>query len=189
MLGHKYKSQDIPFRASNREIKTLLIKQLLKSKNDIKKPVVIGERISQKVDKVWEYIILYQIDALKDPLFYEIFGVYWNVSPIFRKQKFIWTHRDPLEAAKSAVRLKQLKNVPEGPLTEYTVQARLKKIDGYNQVHEHYFPKCDGINVHFEQLLSDPDKIGLELSDFLGREIDMSEVNPKETYKVAKTPQ
>ena len=190
MLGHKYLSQNTVFRRANRKIKRLLYEQLVGSGHDPKKPVEIGEPIAEEIKKFWRYATLYKIEVLKDPLFYEIFGVYWMVNPLFREQKFIWTHRDPLEAAKSAVRLKYIKNVPEAePLTSYTVKGRLKTFDTYENIHATYYNRTDGVNVHFEDLLNDTESVGKELSEFLERPFDTSMISTKETFKEKGEPQ
>jgi hypothetical protein len=189
LFGHKYKSQDKFFRETNRGVVRLLYKQLRET-SSLEKPIRIGKPIVDEINKFWKYAILYQIEAIKDPLFYEIFGVYWNCSELFRKQKIIWMHRDPVETAKSAVRLKYISNVPpHETLTSYTVGARLKKIYDYNNVHEMYFSRSNGINVYFEDLLSDPEKVKYEMSGFLGRGFDTSLIAKSETYSEKGTPQ
>lgn len=190
LFGHKYKSQDVIFRKHNRNIKQLLYEQLAREKPDLKKPIEIGKPIQDEVNKVWRYVLLWHIEVLKDPLFYEIFGVYWHVSKHFREQKFIWTHRDPLETAKSAVRLKYLSNVPGAePYTSYKTLGRLKKIDTYNLIHEQYFPKSDSINVYFEDLLHDTQGVSEKVTNWLGREFDVSLVSRNDTFAEKGEPQ
>jgi len=190
MLGHKYPSQDRMFMTINREIKRLLYKQLLESKQSLDKPIVIGKPIHDEINKFWRYAALYRIEAVKDPLFYEIFGVYWNASEIFRDQKFIWTHRNKMDAAKSAVRLKYMAGVPEKePYTSYTTKGRLKRLEAYDNIHKIYFDKCNGINIEFEDIVNNPLKVKEQLSKFLGKTIDTSIIDEKETYQKTGLPQ
>ena len=189
LFGHKYKSQDVVFRGYNRRVKELLIKQLLKTKN-LKQPIAPDGEIQATIADFWKYAALWNIEVLKDPLFYEIFGVWWNVSSVFRDQKFIWTHRNPMDVAKSAVRLKYLRGVPElEPITSYKVMGILKFYEAYQNIHEVYFPKCTGINVYFEDLLNDTQAVADELSEFIGRKFDTSLISKKETYKKTGIPQ
>jgi len=188
VYGHKYKSQDGAFRFSNRKIMRLLCEQL--KHHNPKKPVSISEDMADEVKKVFRYVMLYRIDVLKDPLFYELLGIYAAVNPGLFEHKFIWTHRDPLETAKSAVRLKYMSGVPElEPRSNFTVNRGLKRSDAYNAVHETYRPKCDGIDVYFEDLLNDTQSVSRKLSNFLGREFDASMISKHETFKATGVPQ
>ena len=130
------------------------------------------------------------IEVLKDPWFYGLFGVYAKVNPKFFEHKFIWTQRDPIESAKSKVRLKYMSNIPNGnSRTEYKVRGLLKWDYLYQAVHSLYFNKCDGINVYFEDLLNDTQNVSTQLAKFLGRDFDTSMISTKETYKEKGTPQ
>jgi hypothetical protein len=186
LFGHKYKSQDFVFRDINREIYRLIV-DLLNDRTS-SAPLVINEPIIKKMREFWRYALLNRIDIFKDPLLYQIFGAYWNADESFRSQKFIWTHRDPLETAKSTVRLKCISNIPEKGAC-FTVGKHLKWLSGYNNIHETYRPQCDGIDVYFEDLLNNTRNVKEELSEFLGRPFDTSMISTKETYKEKGTPQ
>jgi hypothetical protein len=99
-------------------------------------------------------------------------------------------HRDPLETAKSAVRLRYMKDMPPGdPKSEFTTTRQMYNSHMQGVVHEKYFPKSDSVNVYLEELVDNPEKTGDKISGFLNREIDLSRVSIVETFKEAREPQ
>jgi len=189
-FGHKYKSQDGVFGYANNEIFSSLKDQLKGRVVDINKPIEVTEDIAKLVRSVFQYAQLYKVDVLKNPWFHNLIGIYAAVNAEFFDHKFIWTHRDPLERAKSEVRLKYMRSVPPGnSFKNYKVKKLMRWDYEYQDVHSLYFNKRNGINVYFEDLLNDTQSVSRKLSNFLGREFDSSTISKHETFKATGVPQ
>jgi hypothetical protein len=103
---------------------------------------------------------------------------------IFATAKYIWCRRDPLEAAKSMVRLK-LPRIKQyrGVLT---TKKALKTYELHDKIWEKTLLNLPHIEVHLEHLVLDPKAEGERISEFIGVPLDTSLVAAKETYAGGK---
>jgi len=175
LFGHKYKTQDLLFN----KVRVGLNEQL----EDVN---------SRKYDfkPLWNYCETNNIEVLKDPGFWPLFPLFYRDSERFKKFKFIWTTRVPKDVAESEVRLQKIENVP--PVEdnwELTVEERLESYRGYENLIKEYAIKVDSIIVDFDRMLNQTEYVARELSEFLGREIDMGIVSRDETYEATGVPQ
>jgi hypothetical protein len=88
--------------------------------------------------------------------------------------------REPLEIAKSQVRLQRQFNTPP---EKVTVKQILNIYEDFKKIYLKYRMEVPSIVVHYDNLINRPEVVAKRLSNFIGREIDLSEISPKETWK------
>jgi len=136
--------------------------------------------VKQQMRRFVNYAKSNNIEVLKDPQSAFAMQEWMEFDQIFQNAKFIWMKRDPIEAAKSFIRLK-IPRIPQyrGVLT--TTKA-LKTLKLHDQMWGKILKNKEHHIVWLEDLLNFP-KITQELlSQFLGRKFDISMIDASMTY-------
>lgn len=178
LFGHKYATQDEKLNALRWELDNY--------RDEIKK-----RKLGHKADVFWnKYCIVNGINLVKDPWLWVVFPYMYELCKEFRSYKFIWMTRDKVEAAKSAVRLQQYKDMPPVDLNPVlTDDVMIKAYDKYQNMLCKWSHQVDSVIINFENMLDDPEKTGEILESFLGFPVNMSLVSKKETFKAMGEPQ
>jgi hypothetical protein len=182
LWGHKYETQDIKLNRLRSHIGTSSVLPQLQS---------YGETQSEKqIEKFFVYCTVENIEILKDPHLWLAFKKFYDYSDRFRKSKFIWTMREPLEIAKSQTRLQCQFDVPPVALNgKLTVQRWLRLYGGFEKIYEKFRDRVDSLVVNFEDLVYRPESIKAVISKFIGRTLDISAISPDETFKARRVAQ
>ena len=122
-----------------------------------------------------------RINILKDPQSAFAITEWIRFDEMFTNAKYIWCRRDPLEAAKSMVRLK----LPR--IKQYRGVLTTKKALKVYELHEAIWEKTLNnllhIQVQLEHLVMEPETQAERISEFIGVPFDVSLVTEKQTYK------
>ena len=169
LFGHKYETQD---------------KRLYWLRYSIENKMVNPNNYRRVINDFFNYCSVQDIDILKDPHIWTIFNALYAYSEEFRHAKFIWTQRNPLEIAKSQVRLHRQFNMP--PVEEngkITVKGALRAYKDFEQIFYKYRFKLRSLIVRFDDLVYNPKAIQPMISGFVGKDLDISEISPEETFR------
>jgi hypothetical protein len=120
------------------------------------------------------------IQILKDPQLAFAIKEWLKFDEMFANAKYIWCRRDPLETAKSCIRLK----IPRFPNYRgvLTTRRALKTYELHDKIWQETLSNLSHIEVHLEHLVLDPQAEGERISEFIGVPFDTSLVTEKETY-------
>jgi len=137
--------------------------------------------VKQQMRRFVNYLKENKVEVLKDPQSAFAMKEWLKIDQIFRNAKFIWMKRNPMEAAKSFIRLK-IPRIPQyrGVLT---TRKALKTFQLHDKMWEELLKDKDHCVVWLEELLNFPDTVGYFLSEFLGRDFDNSLIDRSMTYE------
>jgi len=110
-----------------------------------------------------------EVKVLKEPMCLFALPTWIEYYKCFRDAKYIWTRRDPLECAKSWVRLKMRYFEYRGILT---VKLAEKIIRQHEELLEKTMAGVNHIVVWHHDLINDSDKTFKIISDFVGKEVN-----------------
>jgi len=120
------------------------------------------------------------INLLKDPQSAFAISEWLKFDEMFANAKYIWCKRDPMETAKSFIRLK----IPRFP--DYrgvlTTRRALKTYELHDKIWEKTLHNLSHIEVYLEQLVMEPEATAERISKFIGVPFNTSLVTEKETY-------
>ena len=123
------------------------------------------------------------VEVIKDTQFGVVADIWAQVSPLFANALYIYLERDELETAKSEVRQRYKIH---SHLPKVKTRFSQRRYQFHKTAWEDFLPKVKHVRVQYEEMLSYPRSVGRDLSMFLGREIDMSLIDPNKTYKASK---
>ena len=146
------------------------------------RPQELTEAHLRQIHAVKHFIKEKKIDVLKDLYFIWLYNCY-----AWKGIKYIWTKRNFDEIVKSTLRLQKRL----GAIKTRTYEKKALIFEQYKYAIETLMKQIpdERIEIHLEDLLSDTLKIRSQLSNFLGREIDMSIVSSSETWQEKRVPQ
>lgn len=192
LSGFKYKTEHIGFRLCNFLIlMSLGYKPLVddgKGKYQVvdlfsEKPNVLQPIPYRAQDRMYQFFLQMRddnIQLLKDPQAAPAMREWISRSKTFANAKYVWMRRDPLKTAKSFVRLK----VPRMP--QYRGLLTTRKAKRIYEDHEMLWGQVlSGLNhieVRLEDFLTNTGREAKRISKFIGRDLDTSLVNKKETF-------
>jgi len=172
--GHKYKSEDQYF------------KKIIHSIMDgISETGGISERLKKHIENYFGvYCKQNNIDIVKNPWFWKVLPIWGSVCPELKEAKFIWTRRNPLETAKSYMRVaeKRRKRVNDLIGYRFTVNFILNEIKQQEEIIRAYIGFLTYKTVWLEDMLAKPERTFAEISDFVGREVSPKLIDPQQTY-------
>ena len=140
-------------------------------------------KTQNKMQIFLNYLGTHNIELLKNPQLAWSLDEWVKFDPIFANAKYIWMHREPLEVAKSSIRLR-LKNVPyfRGKLTTR------KALEIYHNHQEQYgklMPRLKHIKVQMEDFIAKKPEVIDKISDFIERPLNTTPITLDETWKVS----
>ena len=143
-------------------------------------PRTLPSHVEEKMQQFLQRAKLDGINILKDPQSAFAMQEWLRFDEMFATAKYIWCRRDPLEAAKSMVRLK-LPRIKQyrGVLT---TRKALKTYELHDKIWEKTLNNLSHIQVQLEHLVMDPETEAERISEFIGVPFDTSMVTEKATY-------
>lgn len=197
LFGHKYLSQYLPFQELNRALINIIVtNRRYLSHADILNAVVahkkekIEKTLEQAVKNVLNKIVDEKIEIIKDPYLGLIVNVWYTCSPLFREAKYIWLKRDAMEIAKSLVRMQKFHGMPIIlKAFKFTVSEAYKLCQLHTNGWEMMMPYLNHIEVQFEDLFKDVEKVKDRISEFIGRPFNTDLISLEETWKIKRKPQ
>jgi hypothetical protein len=140
--------------------------------------------VKEQMRKFVSYAKENNIEVLKDPQSAFAMKEWLKFDQMFQTAKFIWMKRNPMETAKSYIRLK-IPRIPQyrGVLT---TKKALKTLRLHEKIWGELLKNKEHCVIRLEELLNFPDSTGHYLSEFLGRDFDTSLVDRSMTYDGGK---
>ena len=177
--GHCYKSEYVPMLMLNRLI-------FQKFPLDWNKGKILYDEVAEKdpyvldlIRRLAQKLHTDKVDVVKDTQFAVVADIYHRTSKMFRGAKYIYLERNLRETAKSEVR-QQHKTYTHLP--KMTVLQAEDRYRFHMKAWKEFLPSVYHIKIDYSDLINTPGAAGEKLSGFLGRDIDMSLINPKKTY-------
>ncbi len=147
----------------------------------LRKDNPISNETYSLMSKVIHYFETSNIDILKDPTGIYAYKRWIEYFDIFNDAKWIWTRRDSLTRAKSMVR-HRIELYGAKIFRGFTTKKNLEVGRRYERELEQVLPTVNYIEIWLEDLLNKTKEMGDKLSEFIGRQIDMSPVNKKKVW-------
>jgi len=146
-----------------------------------KEKKILPYPVRQKMQQFLQRIESDGVNILKDPQSAFAMKEWLKFDEMFANAKYIWCRRNPLEAAKSFVRLK-IPRIPQyrGVLT---TRKAMKTYALHDNIWEETLHNLSYIQVDLEQLIMDTKTTAERISEFIGVPFDTSLVTEKATYK------
>ena len=159
--------------------KQTLVDDLFVDKPEEEKSLPHGVR--RKMQQFLQLIESDGVNILKDPQSAFAMKEWLKFDEKFAHAKYIWCRRDPLEAAKSFVRLK-IPRIPQyrGVLT---TKKAMKTYALHDKIWEETLHDLSHIQVDLEQLIMETETTAERISEFIGVPFDTSLVTEKATYR------
>lgn len=179
--GHKYLSEHHIFKLFNEFLseKYWFLAQASKT-GSLSSRHNINVQDKNKARCVFDILMDQKVEILKDA-FHIYTAPFWaEMFPheFFQGGKYIVTYRDEDESAKSIVRLRKgLGNALK------TVSHMKKHYAMVNAIIKTYLGNFTYIKVEYDDMLHNTADVQQRLSEFLGRDIDMSIISASETFK------
>ena len=122
------------------------------------------------------------IEVLKDTQMIGQIRAWCDIFPLFREAKYIYLERPIREVAKSTIRLY---NKHHHHLPMLTVKRHEARYKFFCDLWEAFLPYVSHVRVDYEDMIHEPETVSYKLSNYLGRYIDMSLIDPRKTYQAS----
>lgn len=197
-IGWKYKSELKVFRNLNYDIAleigcgrllgdSFYGKQAHEQKSDILTPARLdlnfNKRLHNYINDFINYTKKEGIDLIKDPQAPPSLCYLVQNYKFFKDAKYIWMHRDPLEAAKSLVRLKLRPELACGFRKHITTSQALAIYDWNEALLEYVALNTKCLKVDMEKFIAGEETKRVEA--FIGMKLNMEAIDLNRTFKHA----
>lgn len=158
---------------------------------DVNTPLT--KEIKEEMDDFIGLITWQDLKVIKEPNCQIPLQTWINNYECFRNAKYIWTRRDPLEAAKSLVRLKVPNRIdargivgPTGYRGNLKVKTACKLNKYWDGILAKIMPSVKHIEVWHSDLINNPKETFGMISNFLGKEINTEPFDRGKVWKNTK---
>lgn len=160
LLGKKICTKEV-YKIGGRRAKLIILDILTNVPN-----VPLPKELHQIIEKGEDFFSFHQIEVLKDPNMCPLLKYWVEHSDYFKNAKYIWMTRDPLQAAKSLVRMK----LPRWQFYRkvLTTKKALQIYHYHNNEVAKVMPSVNHIKVKFEDMRDDTNDQRKKIEEFLG---------------------